>query len=57
LLRFAHIGVPLWVVLSAGAYIAPVLIDELRKFVPQSRQPVFRDGKYEVIDVEAKKKE
>jgi hypothetical protein len=51
------IGVPLWVVLSAGAYFAPVLIDELRKLVPQSRQPVFRDGKYEVIDVEAKQKE
>ena len=51
------IGVPLWVVLGAGAYFAPVLIDELRKFVPQSRQPVFRDGKYQVIDVEAKQKE
>lgn len=50
------IGVPLWVVLGAGAYFAPVLISELRKLVPQSRQPVLRDGKYEVIDVEAKRK-
>jgi hypothetical protein len=51
------IGVPLWVVLGAGAYFAPVLIDELRKLIPQSRQPVYRDGKYEVVDVEAKPKE
>jgi hypothetical protein len=51
------IGVPLWVVLGAGAYFAPVLIEELRKLVPQSRQPVYRDGKFEVIDVEAKEKE
>jgi hypothetical protein len=48
------IAVPLWVVLGAGAYFAPVLSEELRKHVPESRQPVCRDGKYEVIDVEAK---
>lgn len=51
------IGVPLWIVLGAGAYFAPMLVDELRTLVPKSRQPVFRDGKYEVIDVEAKRKE
>lgn len=51
------IGVPLWVVLGAGAYFAPVLIDELAKLVPKSRQPILREGKYEVIDVEAKPKE
>ena len=31
------IGVPLWVVLGAGAYFAPVLIEELTKLVPTSR--------------------
>lgn len=51
------IGVPLWIVLGAGAYFAPVLIEELKKLVPQSRQPVYRDGNFEVIDVEAKGKE
>jgi hypothetical protein len=51
------IGVPLWIVLGAGAYFAPLLIDELRALVPKSRQPVFRDGRYEVLDVEAKRKE
>lgn len=51
------IGVPLWVVLGAGAYFAPVLIEELRKHIPKSRQPRQKDGKYEVIEVEAKRKQ
>jgi len=50
------IGVPLWVVLGAGAYFAPVLIEELRKHIPKSRQPHQKDGKYEVIEVETKHK-
>jgi hypothetical protein len=51
------IGVPLWVVLGAGAYFAPVFIEELKKLVPPSRQPKVRDGKFEIIDVEAREKE
>lgn len=51
------VGVPLWVVLGAGAYFAPVLIEELTKLTPKSRQPKARDGKSEVVDVEAKWKE
>jgi hypothetical protein len=51
------IGVPLWVVLGAGAYFAPVLIEELKKLVPKSRQPIVRDGKFEIIDVEARERE
>lgn len=46
------VGVPLWVVLGAGAYFAPVLIEELRKHISESRQPKQKEGKYEVIDVE-----
>lgn len=41
------IGVPLWIVLGAGAYFAPVLVDELRKLVPQSRQ--LRRGQVRVL--------
>lgn len=48
------IGVPLWVVLGAGAYFAPVLIEELTKLMPKSRQPGKHDDKYEAVDVEAK---
>ena len=51
------IGVPLWVVLGAGAYFAPVLIEELTKLVPTSRQPKVIDGKFEIIDLEVKQKE
>ena len=51
------IGVPLWVVLGAGAYFAPVLIEELTKLVPKSRQPKVIDGKFEIIDLEVKQKE
>jgi hypothetical protein len=51
------IGVPLWVVLGAGAYFAPVLIDELMKLVPEARQPKRSNGKFEVIDVVVKRKE
>ena len=47
------VGVPLWVVLGAGAYFAPVLIEELKNLVPASRQPKVRDGKFEIIDGEA----
>jgi hypothetical protein len=50
------IGVPLWVVLGAGAYFAPVLIEELKQYVPKSRQPQLRDGKFEVVDFEVKPK-
>lgn len=50
------IGIPLWVVLGAGAYFAPVLIEELKKHVPKSRQPKFRDGKFEIVDIEIKQK-
>ena len=51
------IGVPLWVVLGAGAYFAPVLIDELMKLVPEARQPKRSNGKFEVIDVVVKRKD
>lgn len=51
------IGVPLWVVLGTGAYFAPVLIEELKKLVPKTRQPTVRDGKFEIIDVEIREKE
>ena len=51
------IGVPLWVVLGAGAYFAPVLVEELKKLVPKARQPRSRGGKFEIVDIEVKVKE
>ncbi|MBC5786395.1 hypothetical protein H8N03_25895 [Ramlibacter sp. USB13] len=51
------IGVPLWIVLGAGAYFAAGLVEELRKSLPVSKHPQYRDGRYEVIDVDAKKLE
>ncbi|WP_423679896.1 hypothetical protein [Undibacterium sp. WLHG33] len=47
------IGVPLWIVLGAGAYFAPVLIEELRKHIPESRQPYQKEDSYEIIGVDA----
>jgi len=49
------IGVPLWVVLGAGAYFAPVLIEELSKLLPKSLPPESSDAKFEVVDVEVKR--
>jgi hypothetical protein len=51
------IGVPLWVVLGAGAYFAPVLIEELSKLLPQSSQLAHREKLQDVIDVEVKEKD
>lgn len=50
------IGLPLWVVLGAGAYFATGLIQELRSSLPKSKQPKFKEGSWEVVDVEEKKK-
>lgn len=51
------IGVPLWVVLGAGAYFAPVLIDELRKQLSGSSHTLNRSSEHDVIDVKAKETE
>lgn len=48
------IGVPLWVVLGAGAYFAPVLIEELQKLLPKAEDlPPPKDDR-NVIDVDVK---
>jgi hypothetical protein len=46
------IGVPLWIVLGAGAYFATGFIQELIERMPKESRPKFKDGKYEVVDVE-----
>ena len=47
------IGVPLWIVLGAGAYFATGFIQELSNRMPPENRPQLKDGKYDVIDVEA----
>lgn len=43
------IGVPIWVVLGTGAYFVPILIDEIRKKIPEhhnvdlsSQEPIYK---------------
>ena len=53
--RYDRFTVALWVVLGAGAYFAPVLIEELSKLLPKSLPPESSDAKFEVVDVEVKR--
>jgi len=46
------IGVPLWIVLGAGAYFATGFIQELIERMPKESRPKFKDGTYENVDVE-----
>lgn len=44
------IGVPLWIVLGAGAYFAAGLIQELISRIPKDRRAEFTAGNTKVID-------
>ena len=46
------IGVPLWIVLGAGAYFATGFIQELIERMPKESRPQFKDGKYEIVEAE-----
>lgn len=47
------IGLPLWIVLGAGAYFATGVVEDIVSRMPQSKRPHLKDGTYEIIDVEA----
>lgn len=46
------VGVPLWIVLGAGAYFATGLAQELIERLPKESRPKFKNGTYEIVDIE-----
>ena len=50
------IGLPLWIVLGAGAYFAAGIVEDLINHLPTQKRPQMKNGKYEIIDIEAKVK-
>ena len=48
------IGVPLWVVLGAGAAFAAPFVERLRELVPEERHPPQAAQDPNVIDIQAK---
>lgn len=49
------IGVPLWIVLGAGAYFATGFIQELVERMPKESRPHFKPGTFEIVEIEPTK--